>query len=201
MVKSKSYLMDIRTRSKIYIVHLEGDGDITDSVSPDYADTAILGRSSTIPSFKSTGARTISFSLKFFASVQDGEDFSDRGIDYSARDLNNIPPSFANRGDGARVTPHKKVFDQVNFLRSFLYPRYTAGGYASPPPVAFLSLGSFIKMKCFMKTCEVVWHKPWVGRSVSFPLSADVSLSFESIVDTPYGSMDIRSGAEILRTQ
>lgn len=198
-----NYILDINTRDAL--LFKSPSEDVSDSASPNYSDVDIIGRSSPLKAYNSTGPRTIDLTLSFAVSLHQNDlSSNDDRIAHSnlmyeqatgltaGQDLYNST-SFNQTALDALDSEVGRVVRYVAFLRSLVYPDYN-GQLMNPPPKVLLSLGSFIKAICVVTSADVTWKKPWTTSGI--PMLADVSLSFQSITDQPFSSQQIRNSLD-----
>jgi hypothetical protein len=139
---------------------------ISDSKSAAYADYAIQGRSSPLKGYQHSPSRTLSFTVKMWAQpTQDDE---------------SITPS--------------KIKDDVDFLRSLVYPSYSGG--IKPPPRCHILIGANIEMFGVCKNVQVNYdanQNVW-DLGPGFAHGPTVALVFEEIAVIPLDTFDVRGG-------
>jgi hypothetical protein len=245
-----SYIRDLQTGETLRFDYFADDSDISDSVTVEWGETAIIGRSEPFRHYGGTSKRTLSVSLIFCGSVTQEDrmiaekfvNFDEFGSNSSSFEFRraldvrntkladairvknesilissgamngpNFSPNAIRRADNSisniasvdvndAVPLAWRVVHQVNFLRSFLYPTYvgTPDGRnvarVDKPPLAFISLATFLKFKGIVTEVNPTWKKPFISSELSLPILAEVSLTFDVISDTPYDSRGVRQG-------
>ena len=140
---------------------------IEDSVSAEYDDVSILGRSSPHKAYSGTSGRSISLDLQFIASVHVGD----------------VRP-----GQNAYVLLENKL----RFLRSLAYPSYTSS-VVRPPTRCLVSIGEWLKFECICSSVSITRNRPWDIEGM-YGTYADVSLQFDEVSDSPFTREEVMAG-------
>src|ERR1035437_1745213 len=146
---------------------------IADIKSAIYQDIQIIGRSSPFKSYSSSSSRTISFTLDFYASPEDG-------------------------GEG----PSPQIIKQwITELQALLHPIYEDYS-VSPPPRCIVHIGNQVNMLGICKNVSVNYNSqrvPWTSfnREDGFYIfGASVSLTFEEVKEIPVGYYEKVAGGD-----
>jgi len=139
---------------------------VSESISLNTNEQAIIARSAPIISYSNTGARVVSFT---FAIADDY--MPTRGV------------------NGTQYT----IDEYVNALKSLEYPVYKQSEVISPQCV--LRIGS-IKLKGIVTSVTVSWKGPLSNIVAGGCYSrADVSIQFKEVSNVVKGAIDIKGGA------
>lgn len=170
-------IIDVSTEGgKQNFIHFQSmPTEISDSKLANWTPTTILGRSEPIQGYSDSGPRTVSFSLEFAASVDQG----DQSVPLVKLD---------EPGTNVEFSPTNYVLEAVAWLQSLVYPDYddTVSGLVKPPPVCVLIIGELIRMRCICKDVNVSWRGPWEPSSLT-PMFATVALNFDEVNENRYG--------------
>jgi len=218
-----SYIRDLNSNSALRFDYLTDGAEFTDTVSVSWGEQAIIGRSEPFRYYEGTSKRSIGISLFFCSSVCVEDTFY--GIENNSNIKTSSNPAYATKNKSiAQNIKHQlsdrkvggvvwvneqvpmewRVVHQVNFLRSFLYPTYvpnqdgTGVSRVDKPPLAYLSLASFLKFKGIVTEVGVSWKRPFISNDLQLPIVAEVTLNFDVISDTPYDSNMIRNSLNFL---
>lgn len=88
-----------------------------------------------------------------------------------------------------------EVLDKVDFIRSFDYPEYAAGG-PLPPHVAHLALGDIIAMDCVLVNYRVEYTAPYTATARALPYIAHVSTTWYETSKVPWQFSHVRAGLD-----
>jgi hypothetical protein len=143
--------------------------EIQDQKSANWSPTSILGRSEPIQGYGDSAPRSITLNLMFIESLHGG----DKGLSNSM--------------------DNQYVRESVQFLQSLVYPNYD-GGRIQPPPTCLLVIGSWLNMRFITKDVATTWKGPWSIPNLT-PMVAEVSLTIEEVNYIPWGSTEVRFGA------
>lgn len=105
--------------------------EIAETKAADWSNVAIIGRAEPYKVYASSGPRSFTFVLDFFASVEQGDD-----------------------GDPSQV------LRSLDFLRSLVYPQVT-DDVVDTPPVCFLVIGSTINARVVATNYNITYQSPW----------------------------------------
>lgn len=119
--------------------------NISDGYSANWAQQEVIGRTSPLFSYTSTGFRTVSFDLTFHRElVFDNEKYqSFKGLSKSKRN--------------SSYTPIEEIEEILNALKLACYPIYASNGLVSP--VIFFRFGQFT-CKGYMESVSYSWEPP-----------------------------------------
>lgn len=138
---------------------------ISESISLNTFDQAIVARSAPIVSYGNTGARQVSFT---FAIADD---------------------YMPTRGEGGT---QYTIVEYIDALKSLEYPTYNTNEVVVPQCV--LRIGN-IKLKGIVTSVSVSWKGPLSNVLMGGCYSrADISLQFKEISNTVKGAIDIKGG-------
>ena len=138
---------------------------IEDSVSAEYDDVSILGRSSPHKAYSGTSGRSISLELQFIASMY--------------------------AGDGGGKDAYRLLERKLRFLRSLAYPSYTQ--VVRPPTRCLVRVGEWLAFECVCSSVSITRNKPW-GIDGMYGTYADVSLQFDEVSDVPFSREEVMAG-------
>ena len=140
---------------------------VSEQVSLNVGEQAIIARSAPIVSYSNTNARTVSFSF----AVAD---------DY-----------MPTKGKGGK---QYTIQEYINTLKSLVYPRYTSNEVISPQCV--LSIGN-IKLKGIVTSVSVTWNGPLSNILLGGCYSrADIAIQFKEVSNVVKGSITIKNGSD-----
>jgi hypothetical protein len=128
IIEKQSTITDLEDH---YRLEFQMMPEISDSKNVNWNHMEIIGRSHPILGYASSGARTVSFTLMFFAD-----------------------PSHDD------PTTLQKVSDNLKFLMSLAYPDYD-GGRIKPPHKVLLKIGNQLKMKGVLESVNINYHTLW----------------------------------------
>ena len=138
---------------------------VSESLSLNTYEQAIVARSAPIISYTSTNARQLSFTFAVADDYMPTKD--DKGKQYT-------------------------IVEYINALKSLEYPRYTSNQVISPQCI--LVLGN-IKLKGIVTSVSVNWKGPLSAiMSGGVYSRADISLQFKEVANTVKGAINIKSG-------
>jgi len=148
--------------------------EISDSKSANYNLIDIPGRSEPIISYMNSSPRELSLHLIFMAGV--GQD------------------KHTATGDSSSITEDnpQRVKQKVDWLRSLVYPDYSAAGIVRPPHRVLLSIGNLIKSVCITMSVSAVYKAPWDENLL--PYIAEVDITFNEVNQVPPGYTTVRAG-------
>ena len=139
--------------------------EFTETVTPNWEEVAILGRSEPFHIYANTGTKTIELDLTFMAQ--------------------------GGAGDTVIQAIREEVLVNVRFLQSLAYPVRLENGLSSEPATCVLQIGSLIDEHVIMHGAPTVTFKgPWDVATL-LPYQASVSCSFAVINHHPQSAGDI----------
>lgn len=140
---------------------------ITDAKQAVWQDTAIIARSSPLKTYQFSGARTISFALDFFVSIE----------------KNDVP-------EGKEADELIAMGKKLNQLRGLMYP--SNGTTMRRPRKCILRIGDAFGMMAFCKQISIIYRgdSPW-GLYPAMAHHATVNLLLEETGETLYSFSDI----------
>ena len=132
----------------IDVTYWDTDGGISDSASPNYADTDVVGRGELYKNWISTGNKEIQVTLQF--QVQGtGEEAIRREVLYPAR-----------------------------FIDKLKYPVYDAGSDLTyRTPTVLVRIGSFLMIRAIVTDATINWKAPFEPDTL-LPHAAEVPVTF-----------------------
>lgn len=135
-----------------------------------YNDIAIIGRSSPVKNYSHSSARTINFTLQFFASPEAG--------------LGMITPLL--------------IKTRVDACRALVVPDYS-GFIIKPPPRCIVHLGFSMAFLGVCKSVNVSYSNssPWDLAPAVLAHHATVDLSFEEALNIPLSNVETRLGLPV----
>lgn len=137
--------------------------EVSDTVSAEYAETPIRGRSQPYIHYTGTGTNKITFTAKLTTGVDQ----------YSL---------FQSTDD---------VIKAVNLIRSWVYPEYPLDGPMEPPPTLALIAGELYRgVPGIIRTAGFIHQRPFNWYHI--PMIVDVAIEFEVIYTKPVDRKHIR---------
>lgn len=103
-----------------------------ETVSANYSNISIIGRSEPIRVYKNSNGRQIAFTLNFYTSIHE----EDEGSVFFMR-------------------------QKVKFLQSLTYPERLESGIVTSPPVVNLTVGELFDSRGLIRSVNVVWYGTW----------------------------------------
>lgn len=109
-------------------------------------------------------------------------------------DLSMVLPAIEGGGVSANTSPNlssgAEIVDTVKKLKSAVYPRYQ--GLIYPPTRVSLTVGMFLHVPTAVITSiSITWGDSY--DESGYPLSAEVSLTFEEVEDIPSSEEEVRA--------
>ena len=144
---------------------------IRDSKNAVYNDIPIIARSVPVKNYSYSGARTISFTLEFFASPEAG-------------------PS--------TIFSPLIIKTRIDALRALVYPDYS-GFIVKPPPRCIVMVGLQLAFMGICKSVNVNYsnQSPWDLFPVVLAHHATIDLTFEEALNIPLSNTEVRLGLPI----
>lgn len=137
--------------------------EVSDSVSAEYAETPIRGRSQPYIHYTGTGTNKITFTAKLTTGVDQ----------YSL---------FQSTDD---------IIKAINLIRSWVYPEYPLDGPMKPPPTLALIAGDLYRgVPGIIRTAGFTHQRPFNWYHI--PMIVDVAIEFEVIYSRPVDRVHIR---------
>lgn len=172
-IQNAYLILELDTRERLNFQFMPEH--ISDGGSAVWHSEPVLGRSEPYLSYEGSSSRQWGFDLKFVASM--------------------------DAGDGGLP---EDVVRKVNWLRALRYPE-VADKLVLGPPVCWFVVGyNWIASRVVAQDVRVTYSSPWFGqsndavdnRSVLYPMSATVSLTFLEVNLVPRAASIVRAGLE-----
>jgi hypothetical protein len=162
IIEKSSYIKDLVTGTKMEFQMMP---DVSDSKAVNWNHIEIIGRSHPLLGYASSGPRTISFTLGFFATQGGG-----------------------GGGSVGDPMPISKVSSNLKFLLSLAYPDYDGG--VKPPHLVMVRLGSQVMMKGVVTDVTNVYNTLW---NDNLPMQAQSTVTIIEAEPRPVNYSYIRS--------
>ena len=174
-----SFGFPVRTDSSAYILLEDSPSErlefqvfpeeLSETKAADWPSVPIIGRAEPYKVYASSGSRLFTFTLGFFASVDEADQGTEEG-----------------------------VMSSVRFLRSLVYPDEIQG-VVTPPPLCRLIVGDTINSRVITTNVIITYKGPWglapQSGELTLPHRAEATVSFEEVNTVPPTSSQVRAGA------
>ena len=162
-----------RTSDRIQFSYLQDN--FTESKAANYSATQVLGRSEPIRGYLGSTARALN--LQLMIPVE-----GDR------------PPTQVGTSSSME-TVFKRKSEVVDFIRSLVYPHYSAEtqNMTYPPPRVLVIFGSWFSMLGIVTNYSMTHRSPWASQGNMMPYVTEVTLTIEEC-DEPYSFRDVYGG-------
>ena len=177
---------------------------VTETLTPDWANQKVLGRSAPLSAYAGTSLKTVNFSLDLHRDLLTGSfSLSDedlvkiKGTDFIG---NNHPDvnskgqvaGFQKQSDSGPFATRSWYVSTNKMLQMACYPRYTQRGLI--PPTTYFIFGQMI-LKGFVTNYQTEWKKPilntfygWNTVSITMECYPDSIISAEELIRNDRGS-------------
>ena len=160
---------------------------VSETITPNWAEQPVLGRSAPIAAYANTSLKTVSFSLDFH------RDFLTGSFSHSTDTLKAVGGSLDKQAAGLQRQDAGGPFDTRSWYISInkmfqiaCYPQYTQVGLI--PPTTYFIFGQMI-LKGFLKSYSTEWKKPilntfygWNSVTISMDCYPDTIISAHDII-------------------
>lgn len=146
------------TRS-LNFAFLELEDGITESSSPEWNDTSVIGRAEAYKSYMGGSNKEIPLTFRFRAQMGTPDDANAQALE--------------------GVGPIPEVMFPVRWLEALKNP-VTRNGLSHAPPPLILTIGDLLVARCVMQNCEVTWEAPFEPVTMH-PHGASVQCTFSVV--------------------
>lgn len=182
---------------KEYLIELPiYPNEVSESISANWGDQKVLGRSSKLSAYANTELKSVSFSLDLH------RDFLTGSFSHDQNTLYNSGGYQSRQAAGLQVQSSRGPFDtrtwyiNINkMLQMSCYPQYTENGLI--PPTTYFIFGQMI-LKGFVRSYQTSWKKPIIN---SFYGWNSVNIQMDCYPDTIIGANEMISGDGAASTQ
>lgn len=171
-------IVDKNSKSRFQTLYFQNTPDeLAATKSANINEVTILGRSEPIKTYGSSGPRSWTLELRFFA---------DR------------PGEVSGDSDSK-----ERVIKWTNWCESLVYPIYKNGISYGLPKLLFV-FGNILAVNCICSNVSTQWQAPWelagdedeneLVHDIIGPMQATVTLTLDQINVTPWGHDDVMDG-------
>ena len=160
--------------------------DVTESISANWANQSVLGRSAPLSAYANTSLKSVSFSLDLHRDLLTGS------FNHTTSSLIAAGGSLNRQAAGYQVQTAKGPFatrswytNMNKMLQISCYPQYTSSGMI--PPTTYFVFGQMI-LKGFVTNYSTTWKKPILNTFYGWN---SVTINMECYPDTIVGASDI----------
>lgn len=172
--------------------------EVSESISANWTNQKVLGRSSPLAAYSDTSLKSVNFSIDLH------RDFLTGSFSHTASTLSNIQGAteqysqVAGNQKQSDAGPFKTRSWYINMnkmLQMSCYPQYTQNGLI--PPTTYFVFGQMI-LKGFVTSYQTTWKKPIIN---TFYAWNSVSISMECYPDSIITANDLIDGSGSMSTQ
>lgn len=171
--------------------------EVTESITANWEEQNVLGRSSTLAAYAGTSLKSVNFTMDLHRDFLTGsysltnqnmqEIASDRGVSYDAVKRNQAAGKQYDYTSG--LFGGRNWYVNINkMLQMACYPQYTE--YGTIPPTTYFVFGQMI-LKGFVETYSTTWKKPIIN---TFYGTNTVSINMKCYPDSVISAHDIITG-------